>query len=142
MLGFFAHQLPAGWHQLESWAGAVGELLLPFAMFAGRAAAAGGGGHPQRVPADEPATANYGFFCYLALALHLFLLDDPQVERAQAALRGRLLARLPARFRRLRLRRGPGAASRRCSRCRPAAAVGPVAALAAVGLIAAPRRSR
>ena len=30
------------------------------------------------------ATANYGFFCYLAVALHVFLLDDSDVERAAA----------------------------------------------------------
>ena len=41
------------------------------------------------------ATANYGFFCYLALALHVFLLDDRDVERARAAARaaGAALAR-------------------------------------------------
>jgi lipase maturation factor 1 len=103
-LGFFAHQLPAVWHKLESWVVLWGELLLPFAMFAGR--------RPRLTAAVilsgfqfmNLASANYGFFCYLALALHVFLFDDPQVERAQAALRGRLLARLPPRLsRRLRL---------------------------------------
>jgi hypothetical protein len=32
------------------------------------------------------ATANYGFFCHLAVALHVFLLDDGDVERLAARL--------------------------------------------------------
>jgi hypothetical protein len=36
------------------------------------------------------ATANYGFFCYLAATLHVFLLDDGDLERAAAWLRRRL----------------------------------------------------
>ena len=34
------------------------------------------------------ATANYGFFCYLAAALNVFLLDDADVERAGRKRRG------------------------------------------------------
>jgi uncharacterized membrane protein YphA (DoxX/SURF4 family) len=98
VLAFFAHHLPAAWHRVESWVVLWGELLLPFAMFAGR--------RPRLVAAAilsgfqlmNLLTANYGFFCFLALALHVFLFDDQQVQRGQAALRGRLLARLPERF--------------------------------------------
>jgi hypothetical protein len=97
-LAFFAHNLPAAWHQIESWVVLAGELLVPFAIFAGR---------PLRLMAfvvlslfqlANLLTANYGFFCYLSLALHLFLLDDGDVERARQALAGRLRARLPARL--------------------------------------------
>jgi hypothetical protein len=68
---------------------------VPFAIFVGwrpvRLAAAG---ILTGFQIANAATANYGFFCYLATALHVFLLDDADVERATAWLRGRL--RLPA----------------------------------------------
>jgi hypothetical protein len=47
------------------------------------------------------ATANYGFFCYLAAALNLFLLDDADVERVRA----RLARALPAAVRGWSVRR-------------------------------------
>ena len=95
-LGYFAHQLPAGWHRFESWAVLAGELLVPLAIFAGR--------RPRLVAAailslfqvTNLLTANYGFFCFLALALHLFLLDDADLTRALAALRVRPAPPLPA----------------------------------------------
>ena len=80
--GWFAHHLPGAWHSLESW-GALGlELLGPLLIF---------GPRPARLLAFAAftgfqllnlATANYGFFVYLALALHVFLLDDADLQRA------------------------------------------------------------
>jgi lipase maturation factor 1 len=83
-LAWRAHNLPLGWHHFESWAVLAIELVLPFAIF---------GTRPLRLLAaalftlfqlSNIATANYGFFCYLALALQVFLLDDHDVERAGA----------------------------------------------------------
>jgi hypothetical protein len=75
------------------------ELVVPFAIFATR---------PLRLTAAalftlfqilNIATANYGFFCYLALALHVFLFDERDVERA-GAVAGRagawVVARMPS----------------------------------------------
>lgn len=96
-LAFHAHNLPAAWHTVESWATLALELLLPFAIFGPRrarfVAAAGFTGFQIA----NVATANYGFFCYLAIALHLFLLDDADVARARRWVRAKL--RLPATVR-------------------------------------------
>jgi hypothetical protein len=75
-LAFYAHHLPVWWHHFESRATLALELVIPFAIFAprpGRLAALGALTAFQIVNA---ATANYGFFCYLAVVLHLFLLDE------------------------------------------------------------------
>jgi hypothetical protein len=75
-LAWFMHHLPRRWHTLESWATLGFELGVPFAIFGEkylrRASFVIFGGF-QLI---NIATANYGFFCYLALALHLFLLED------------------------------------------------------------------
>jgi hypothetical protein len=73
---WYAHQLPSSWHTLESW-GALGlEGLGAFLIL---------GPRPCRLAAlvaftsfqlVNLATANYGFFVYLTLALHVFLLDE------------------------------------------------------------------
>nr|UXE44277.1 hypothetical protein Hi04_10k_c1556_00033 [uncultured bacterium] len=81
-LGVFAHHLPVWWHHLESRAVLVLELAIPFLAFGPRRlrlAAAIAFGFFQICNA---ATANYGFFCYLAAVLNVFLLDDADVERA------------------------------------------------------------
>jgi hypothetical protein len=81
-VGVFAHHLPVWWHHFESRAVLVLELLIPFFAFGPRRlrlAAAITFGFFQVFNA---ATANYGFFCYLAAVLNLFLLDDSDVERA------------------------------------------------------------
>jgi len=78
-LAWYAHHLPASWHLLESRLVLVVELLVPFAIFAGRV--------PKLIcfavltsfQLINVATANYGFFCYLSLALHVFLLADRDV---------------------------------------------------------------
>jgi uracil-DNA glycosylase family 4 len=92
-LAWFAHHLPAWWHHAESWATLAFELVLPIGIFG-----------PRRVRLFVAAfltafqlvnlfTANYGFFVYLALPLHLFCLDDSDVLAARAWLRKKL--RLP-----------------------------------------------
>jgi hypothetical protein len=93
-LAFFAHHLPAAWHHFESRATLVLELVIPFAIFGPRPARLFAAGAFTLFQIINVATANYGFFCYLALALHLFLLDDGDVERARAW----LAARLPGHF--------------------------------------------
>ena len=99
-LAWYAHHLPAWWHQLESRATLGVELAVPWLVF---------GPRPARLLAlavlsgfqiVNVATANYGFFCYLTLALHLFLLDDADLAR--------LRARLPARLRRRPRPKPPG----------------------------------
>jgi lipase maturation factor 1 len=83
-LAFTAHHLPIWWHHFESRATLVLELVLPFLIFGprrGRLFAAFAFSFFQICNA---ATANYGFFCYLAAALNVFLLDDVDVARAGA----------------------------------------------------------
>src|SRR6185503_9182033 len=80
-LAWYAHQLPVWWHHFESRATLFIELGLPFAIFGprpARLAAAVGFALFQIV---NLATANYGFFCTLTLALHVFLLDDRDLGR-------------------------------------------------------------
>jgi lipase maturation factor 1 len=89
-LGYFAHQLPAAWHHFESWLVLGGELLVPFALFGPRRARLGAAGLFSVFQLANLATANYGFFCYLALALHVLALDERDASRALGFLRARL----------------------------------------------------
>jgi hypothetical protein len=86
-LAWTAHHLPAWWHHLESRATLVVELVLPFAIFGPRRARLAAGAAFTAFQIANAATANYGFFCYLAAALHVFVLDDGDVERLVARLR-------------------------------------------------------
>lgn len=83
---WWAHHLPGAWHSLESWGAlgleTVGALLILGPRPARLLALAGFTGFQLL----NLSTANYGFFVYLALSLHLFLLDD----RDLANLRRRL----------------------------------------------------
>ena len=85
-LAWYLHHAPVWWHHFESWATLAFELGVPFAIFVGfrrvRLAAAAILTGFQLI---NVATANYGFFCYLAVALHVFLLDDADVARLVAA---------------------------------------------------------
>ncbi len=91
-LAWYAHALPVWWHHFESYAVLFIELVLPFAIFGprtGRRAAFVAFTGFQFLNA---ATANYGFFCYLSAALHVFLLTDgdlpqrrPRLEMSQQA---------------------------------------------------------
>ncbi|MDX2167053.1 MAG: lipase maturation factor family protein [Deltaproteobacteria bacterium] len=85
---WYAHHLPAWWHGLESRAVLGLELVLPWLAFGPRRArlllfAALSGFQLLNL-----ATANYGFFVYLALALHLFLLADTDLARCSRAAGG------------------------------------------------------
>jgi hypothetical protein len=73
--------LPAWWHHFESRATLVLELGLPFAIFGPRRARLGAAAAFTVFQVVNAATANYGFFCYLSMALHVFLLDDADVPR-------------------------------------------------------------
>jgi hypothetical protein len=83
-LGWYAHNLPTWWHHFESRATLVLELGVPFAIFGPRRARLAAAVAFTGFQVANAATANYGFFCYLAAALHVFLLDDTDVERARA----------------------------------------------------------
>jgi hypothetical protein len=110
-LAWYMHHLPAWWHAFESRATLILELAVPFTIFAGaRAIRWTGAIALSGFQIINVATANYGFFCYLAVALHLFLLDDADVARALGWLRARLRRPMPpsiatASARRLRARR-------------------------------------
>jgi hypothetical protein len=77
---WYAHHLPAWWHHLESRAVLAIELAVPFLAFGPRAAKLFCFAVLTGFQALNVATANYGFFVYLALALHVFLLDDRDVR--------------------------------------------------------------
>lgn len=88
-LAWYAHALPEGWHQLESWFTLLFEIGGALLVFSPR---------PTRLvlffllsgfQVVNMATANYGFFSPLSLGLHVFLLDPLDVRRAGAfAIRG------------------------------------------------------
>jgi hypothetical protein len=88
-LAWTAHNLPVWWHHLESRATLLLELVIPFGIFGPRRTRLTAAVALTGFQVLNAATANYGFFCYLAAALHLFFLDDRDVER--------LARRLPLR---------------------------------------------
>jgi uncharacterized membrane protein YphA (DoxX/SURF4 family) len=83
-LAFTAHHLPVWWHHFESRATLVLELAVPFLIFGPRRARLFAAFAFSFFQICNAATANYGFFCYLAAALGVFLLDDVDVARAGA----------------------------------------------------------
>jgi hypothetical protein len=85
-LAWYAHALPAWWHHFESRWTLFFELVVPLAIFGPRRLRYAALAVFTAFQIVDLATANYGFFCYLSLALHLFLLDEGDVR----ALRGRL----------------------------------------------------
>jgi hypothetical protein len=85
-LAHLAHNLPAWWHHLESRAVLVLELVVPLAIFGPRRARLGAAAALSLFQLVNIATANYGFFCYLSLALHVFLLDEGDLARLPARL--------------------------------------------------------
>ncbi len=95
-LAFTAYHLPVWWHHLESRATLVLELVVPFLIFGPRRARLVAAFAFSFFQICNAATANYGFFCYLAAALNVFLLDDVDVERAGA----RAARYVPSRLRR------------------------------------------
>jgi uncharacterized membrane protein YphA (DoxX/SURF4 family) len=98
-LAWYAHHLPAWWHHIESNATLVWELAVPFLIFGPRRARIVAAVVFTGFQLINIATANYGFFSYLALALGVFLLDDRDLERLRAFVGGRmrrLRRRVPA----------------------------------------------
>jgi len=90
-LAWYMHHAPSWWHHFESWATLAFELGVPFGIFVGfRRVRLGCAAILTSFQIINAATANYGFFCYLAAALHVFLLDDSDVERVAAFVRARL----------------------------------------------------
>ena len=80
-LAWHAHHLPETWHAFEGWLVLgleLGGAFLILGTRRARLAALFGFTGFQLI---NLATANYGFFVYLALALHLFLLDERDLER-------------------------------------------------------------
>jgi hypothetical protein len=75
-LAWYAHHLPASWHHLESWGALVLELIVPFLIFCGRRGRLVACVSFTAFQVVNTLTANYGFFTYLALVLHILLLDD------------------------------------------------------------------
>ena len=84
-IAWHAHNLPVAWHHFESWATLVLELVVPFAILGPRRLRLTAAALLTGFQLLNLATANYGFFCYLALALHVFLLDERDVARRRAA---------------------------------------------------------
>lgn len=89
---WYAHHLPAGWHRVESWVVVVLELLAPAGLFGPRRLRYLCAGALALFQLGNLATANYGFFVLLSLALHLSVLDE---EDARGLLE-RLTKRIPA----------------------------------------------
>lgn len=84
-LAWFAHHLPVWWHHLESWGALVLELLIPLFIFGPRTLKRVAFASFSAFQVIDLLTANYGFFCYLSLALHVFLLDDRDLPFARPA---------------------------------------------------------
>src|SRR5207245_7175625 len=72
-LAFYAHHAPAWWHHFESRATLFFELALPLAIFGPRRVRQIAAVFFTFFQVINALTANYGFFCYLACALHVFL---------------------------------------------------------------------
>lgn len=95
-LGFYAHNLPGWWHQVESQATLALELVFPFAIFGPRKPRLVAAGTFTVFQLINAATANYGFFCPLAITLHVLMLEDRDVAWARDRVRRLLPARLAA----------------------------------------------
>jgi hypothetical protein len=97
-LAWSAHHLPVWWHRLESWATLALEGMVPFLVFGTRRLRLVAAFAFTTFHLGDLATANYGFFCYVSLALNFFLVSDHDVRRAWIS----VLRRMPARMRRRR----------------------------------------
>ena len=95
-LAWRAHHLPVWWHHFESRATLVLELIVPFGIFGPRPLRRFAAVAFTLFQIGNAATANYGFFCYLAVVLGVFLLDDADIERARVRIArlGGVVARL------------------------------------------------
>lgn len=86
-LAWYAHHLPDWYHAIESRATLAFEILVPFAIFGPRIARLIAFFVFAGFQIVNIATANYGFFSYLALVLGVLLLDDRDVQRLNDAVR-------------------------------------------------------
>ncbi|MCX8073228.1 MAG: lipase maturation factor family protein [Candidatus Binatia bacterium] len=80
-LGWVAHQLPPVAHRLSALGTLVIEILLPWGIWAPRSLRRVAIGCLALLQVLVLATANYGFFNYLTLALCLWGLDDEDVRQ-------------------------------------------------------------
>lgn len=80
-LAYWLHALPAWWHRFESWSVLVLELLVPCFVFGPRRARRFALLALTAFQIVNFSSGNYGFFVPLALALHLFLLDETDLAR-------------------------------------------------------------
>jgi lipase maturation factor 1 len=134
-LAWHAHNLPRWWHLFESWATLALELVVPFLAFGPRKTRLGAAAALTLFQIGNAGTGNYGFFCYLAMAMHLFLFDDADLVAAAARTRtlwsrtvGRLrvppsIASAGAKLCRLLGRRSPAPAPAPAGHARRAAAL-------------------
>ncbi len=130
-LAWYAHHLPPAWHRIESWGALVLELGVPFLVFGPRRARLLAFGAFTSFQLINTATANYGFFTYLSMTLHLFLLSDADIARA-----GALLSRVARRPARVGVSSAVAAAPARSGR-RRAAALGALGLWLSSSLVAA-----
>lgn len=80
-LAWYAHHLPQAFLRALSWATLWIELVVPFLVFGPRRARLVALVTFSGFQLLNTLTANYGFFTYLSLTLHLFLLDDAHLAR-------------------------------------------------------------
>jgi hypothetical protein len=80
-VAWYAHALPETWHHLESRAVLVLELVLPMAIFGPRWCRLVVALLFTGFQLANIVTANYGFFAYLTIVLHVFLLGDRDAAR-------------------------------------------------------------
>lgn len=83
-LGWTWHHLSEAWHHVESAFGMGFELFIAPLIFGPRAARLIALATFTAFQLVNLLTANYGFFVYTALGLHLFLLDDRDLARLGA----------------------------------------------------------
>jgi hypothetical protein len=95
LLAWWAHHLPAWWHHLESRATLFVELAVPLFIFAPRRFRLAAFVILTGFQLANLLTANYGFFVYLALALHVFLLHDRASPAPRPVARWKPLALIP-----------------------------------------------
>jgi hypothetical protein len=94
---WYAHHFSVPWHHFESLATLGIELAVPFLIFSPRPSRLFAAGVFTGFQCLNILTANYGFFAYLAIALHVFLLDERDVSRVSEPAR-KLMRMLRRRF--------------------------------------------
>ena len=95
LLAWWAHHLPVWWHHFESRATLFVELAVPLLIFAPRRFRLAAFVIFTGFQLANLLTANYGFFVYLALVLHVFLLNDRAAFAPRPTPRWKHLALIP-----------------------------------------------